>query len=176
MVEKLKRITSEADHHKVLDLAYLAGFIVGLFQFTDAMKAMTTGQGSISLGLLAFQMILMSLCGGVGYYWHIRGMVFKEATVVAPIITGFLTLVAFSAMTQLAAPVKDPFLVNLGGLSVTIASWFIIEMSERLYKINARRKQIKVSQKARVKAGTPTSKKIIEEKANEIAGLLKKEG
>lgn len=172
MIDKLKRITSEADHHKVLDLAYLAGIVIGLFQFTDCMKAIADGQGTLSLYLLAFQMIAMSICGSLGYFWHLKGMVFKEATVVTPIITGFLTLIAFSTIVMIQAPVKNPFLVNLGGLSITIAVWFIIEMCERLYKIDSRRKQIKISKNARTKAGTPTNKKIIEEKANEISGLL----
>jgi hypothetical protein len=70
------------------------------------------------------------------------------------------------------APVKNPFIVNLGGLSVTIATWFIIELCERLYKIHTRRKQIRISKDARTKAGTPLDKKIIEEKATEISGLL----
>jgi hypothetical protein len=155
-----------------LDLAYLAGIVIGLFQFTDSMKAIADGQGTLSLYLLAFQMLLMSICGSLGYFWHIRGMVFKEAMVVTPILTGFMTLVAFSSIVMFMAPVKNPFIVNLGGLSVTIALWFIIELCERLYKIHMRRKQIRISKDARQKAGTPTDKKIIEEKAAEISGLL----
>jgi hypothetical protein len=172
MIQKLKRITSEADHHKVLDLAYLAAIVIGIFQFTDSMKAIVDNQGTLSLYLLAFQMIVMCVCGSLGYYWHVKGMVLKEAMIVAPIITGFLTLISFSAIVMVNTPVKNPFLVNLGGLSITIALWFIIELSERLYKIHLRKRQLRVSRTARVKAGTPLDNEIIEKKASEISGLL----
>lgn len=174
MTEKLKRKKSEGSEHKVLDMAYLIAGILGFFQLIEIVKAVNAGLGTMNIYLLGVQMLIMGVCGTLAYMWHIQGKVFAEMSVAIAVIAGFISLLIGSVVTQVMNPVKEPFFVSMSGLSIGLALWFIIELVLRFHRIEARKRQIKKSQKMREIVDIATPKPILEAKAEEIKQIIEK--
>lgn len=173
MVEKLKRVTSEADSHKVLDIAYLFAAIIGLFQFIECMRAVEAGYTGFSITLLSIQMLLLSLCGSIAYVTHIRGKLYWEFAMAAPIATGLLTAIGGSVIILLNGEARlNPFAVTMGGASIALGIFFVIEIAERVYKIDRRIKQLRISKIERTEAEQSLTPYFV---LNKARGILNKE-
>lgn len=177
MTEKLKRKVTEATeatNHKILDLVYLAGAVLGFSQLIEATKAINAGMGNTNIYLLAAQMAILAVCSSLAYVWHITGKVFAEMSVSVAVLAGYISLLIGSIVTQVTNPVKEPFYVSMSGMGIGLALWFIIELIIRFHKIETRKRQIKASQKMREIVEIPTAPEVLEAKAEEIKQIIKK--
>lgn len=177
MTEKLKRKVTEATeatNHKILDLVYIAGAVLGFSQLIEAVKAINAGMGTPSIYLLAIQMAILGTCSTLAYMWHIQGKVFAEMTVIIAVGAGYISLLIGSIVTQVTNPVKEPFYVSMSGMGIGLALWFIIELIVRFHKIETRKRQIKASQKMREIVEIPTDPEVLEAKAEEIKQIIEK--
>lgn len=171
MTEKLKRFTSEADHHKVLDIAYLLGTVIGLQQALSGISAIQHGNGNLAIYVLVVQMMAMSIFGALGYLWHIRGKVYSEFIAIFLVLPGLLTVMVGTAVIAFNTPPLDPFVVNMGGMALGLGIFVCIELIERIWKIQTRKTQIKISKLEREKAARRNPEEIARE-AQEIIKSL----
>lgn len=175
----IQRKSVNSSRHDVLDFAYLAAFFIGVIQLTEVIKATSLGHGSASISLLGFQMLAMASCGIIAYVFHLKNLLQKELIVIIPILTGFITLGIGSALEEAYSPYTEPFFVNLGGLSVVVTAWLIMELSKRFYFIQIycrqlmkTNEQIEASRRTRGEVETPVSMEVINEKAKEISDQI----
>lgn len=173
VTDKLKRILSDADHHKVLDIGFCLAFFIGSHQLFACINALNAGAGGSFIWVLTFQMLALTAGGGLAYAWHIQGKVFQELAVIPMIVTSMLTVIFSSIVVFVNQPLPNPFYVSPGGMAAGLLFFLCMEMEYRFRTVNARRRQIRISERER-KITANRSPEIVLEKVKEnrrIKGL-----
>jgi hypothetical protein len=152
-------------------IAYLAAAFIGAQQFLASLASIQSGNRDASVLLLSLQMISMCLAGVAGYYFHIKGKVYSEFTVIFIVIGGMISVISGSVVIAFSTPPSIPFIVSMGGMGIALGIFLCVELIERCYKIQVRKNQLRTSKKEREKAARRSPKEIARE-AQEIVKSL----
>lgn len=152
MVQKLLRVVDEPTRHKVLDLIFLGAIGLGFINGFNCYRAITEyGQVKPENFVQLFHMILFAFAGALGYWAHLKGLVWYEFATILPVVAGYAVIVLNSLQTLTTSPIAVPFMLSMGGLVPAVGLWLIIDAIDRFRMVNGRRRQIKKSKELRTR-------------------------
>lgn len=170
MVETLKRKAPDLiANHKMLDIAYLVGITVGLTQLNYVIGKIYEGNDGLSVWMLAVLMTSLAISASLAYYWHMRDNVFKEIVSAVLVGLGLLACTTGSVIRTIVGADESIVLVGMGGAFIGISIQLLLELIDRVYRIEKVYKQIQRSKQEREKAARHPNPKIIEDAAAEIS-------